>query len=350
METISITRWIRDAITAEDDSLAPYRKRIMLTIGVVAIAVLAPFAINNAIQERYGVAGIVLLVQLVLAIDCHAIWTRRPAPIPFVYLFIPFVVGITSVIVVQGMPGVLWAYPIVIFCYFVFSRRAANYCSSVFVVYVSTLTGVFVGFDMGARLAGTLLFTLAMINIMLSVISLLHGELSSQAITDPLTGAYNRRFMKNHLESLVARMKRNTLEASLLAIDIDHFKRINDELGHDAGDRALKALVQAIKSRARLSDKLFRMGGEEFLIVAEDTHRGGAHALAEALRQHVSAAPILRERQLTVSIGVAQLLPGQSLDAWMKSADAALYAAKRDGRNRVELAPLNAEIIAQPAT
>ena len=136
--------------------------------------------------------------------------------------------------------------------------------------------------------------------------------------------------------------------ASLVVIDIDHFKRINDELGHDAGDRVLKALVLLIKNRSRRLDRLFRMGGEEFVLLLPDTPGTAAMIQAENLRNRIADAGLLKNRAVTVSMGVAECGHELTQESWLKAADTELYQAKEVGRNRVVRAATS-EPAAEPA-
>jgi len=161
-------------------------------------------------------------------------------------------------------------------------------------------------------------------------------RLVEQAITDPLTGAFNRRHMDFCVANAVARRDRTGEPASLLLIDVDFFKRVNDTYGHAVGDTALKKLVALASTRGRRLDVLFRMGGEEFVLLLPGTRYAGALAVAEGLRADVAAADLLPNRaRLSISIGISELGATQSAAAWIEDADRALYRAKRSGRNRV---------------
>jgi len=159
--------------------------------------------------------------------------------------------------------------------------------------------------------------------------------LEEQAITDPLTGAFNRRYMQNMLATAVERRQRTGERASLLLFDIDRFKRINDALGHPEGDRVLKTLVALISQRMRKVDVLFRAGGEEFALLLADAKFPDALSVAEDIRRVVQDAGLVPARPVSISIGVVELAHEQSVDDWLAEADAALYRAKRAGRNRV---------------
>jgi len=330
-----LIQWIRDVSTAQSDSLAPYRDRIMHSMGGVTVLLLTPFTINNFLQQRYLVALILLVIQALTFANVYAVRRGRLVPVPFALLLVPFLVGITAAVMIQGVPGVLWSYPVVVYSYFVLSRRVAIACSLAMLCYLSWLTVYYIDSALALRVFGTLLLTIIMINIVLNVISDLHQTLANQALTDPLTGCFNRRFMEQNLEMLVAQAERHPIMATVLMIDVDLFKPINDAYGHDRGDLVLQGIVQVVVTRMRRGDRLFRWGGEEFLLLLEQTDADGAAVVAEDIRRGVEAAEILPGRSVTISIGVGQYQAGQTVEAWTKTADAALYQAKADGRNCV---------------
>jgi len=125
---------------------------------------------------------------------------------------------------------------------------------------------------------------------------------------------------------------------ALLAIDIDHFKRINDVHGHAVGDQVLCRLVAAMGARKRSGDLLFRTGGEEFVLLLPRISLPAAQTAAEELRQRLAQAELLPGESVAVSIGLSALAPGHSVDTWLQAADTALCQAKHSGRNRVVVA------------
>ncbi len=163
--------------------------------------------------------------------------------------------------------------------------------------------------------------------------------LEQLATTDPLTGLANRRRLFEQLDHEAARHRRSLQPLSLLLIDIDHFKRVNDNWGHNAGDRVLQGLARLLVSGLRQVDLTARYGGEEFLVVLPDTGTEGALAAAELVRRRVAASqlPLSDDEtlQLTVSIGVATLQDDESIPNLIDRADRALYQAKHQGRNQV---------------
>jgi diguanylate cyclase (GGDEF)-like protein len=159
--------------------------------------------------------------------------------------------------------------------------------------------------------------------------------LTTQARTDPLTGAFNRRHLDSCLSVAIARRNRTGEAASLLLFDVDHFKHVNDTSGHAAGDEVLKALVRIVRRRARTLDVCFRIGGDEFVVLLPATLYGGAFAVAEDLRALIANAALLGGRGISISVGVSDLQSGHTVSTWLEDADAALLEAKHGGRNRI---------------
>tara|TARA_R110000823_G_scaffold125385_3_gene252015 strand:+ start:3714 stop:4853 length:1140 start_codon:yes stop_codon:yes gene_type:complete len=171
-------------------------------------------------------------------------------------------------------------------------------------------------------------------------------RLRDMAITDPLTGAYNRRYLEQRAAKSLEDWARYERHESLLLIDIDYFKRINDKFGHSVGDRALQELVRMIRQRVRAADTLCRFGGEEFVLLLSEANAAVAERVANKLRREVERARILPEGSITLSIGICDVSCATSVEHWFKLADAALYLAKSNGRNRVEVATTEPVVIA----
>lgn len=167
-------------------------------------------------------------------------------------------------------------------------------------------------------------------------------ELKHLADHDRLTGIYNRSRLYRLLIQAMKELERHFTPFSLIMLDVDHFKRINDNHGHDVGDRVLKALTDIITRQLRDSDDVGRWGGEEFMLLAGHTPLEGALTLAERIRATIEATAFEEIGRVTVSLGVAEIQPGMPLAQAEKAVDKALYHAKRQGRNRVEEAPSDA--------
>lgn len=161
-------------------------------------------------------------------------------------------------------------------------------------------------------------------------------QMRELAWTDVLTGISNRRQIEEVLSDETARSLRYGQPLSVILFDLDDFKSLNDDLGHDAGDRALVAVTRLIEPHLRATDHLARWGGEEFLIVATETPVEAAGLLADRVRSAVTDYPLEGERHVSASFGVAAYHPGDAPSDLIKRADVALYRAKALGKNRVE--------------
>jgi len=160
------------------------------------------------------------------------------------------------------------------------------------------------------------------------------ARISELMLTDPLTGAGNRRHLDERFLLEVDRAQRYDKQLSVVIADLDHFKAINDSFGHNVGDEVLKAVAAVIRSNMRTTDFMARFGGEEFVLLLPETGRVGAELLAERIRRALELQPVAGLKQpVTASFGVATAQPSESAKDVLKRADDALYRAKNAGRN-----------------
>lgn len=165
----------------------------------------------------------------------------------------------------------------------------------------------------------------------------LNDALRQMSMTDQLTKVSNRRSLDSLIEEEIERFERYRTLFSIVMVDVDHFKYVNDEYGHQKGDDVLIRLSQALVHHTRATDKVGRWGGEEFLIVCPNTNEDEALATAEKLRKHIEEAQFLEEQKITCSFGVATMHKNSSAQQMIKRADDALYEAKEGGRNQVRV-------------
>ena len=154
---------------------------------------------------------------------------------------------------------------------------------------------------------------------------------------DPLTKIYNRRAFFEHISRQFSYLKRNLQSLSLVMIDVDHFKKVNDQYGHAIGDQALIAITKTVQDGIRECDLLFRIGGEEFVLLLQDCDEASAFFLIERIRNKIEAIQLHshdRQVDLTCSFGITQYWSTSSIDSMIAEADRALYFAKKNGRNR----------------
>lgn len=170
-----------------------------------------------------------------------------------------------------------------------------------------------------------------------------NARLRRLSVTDPLTSAYNREFLQQHLPQAVEHADRRDEPLSIAMIDVDHFKSVNDRFGHEVGDRVLAEVAQRMRGAIRAGDLLIRYGGEEFLVVLPGSDSSSAHEIAERMRQRLADEQVEiggQTIEVCISVGVAEHRRGEDSPGHLiRRADSALYAAKGRGRNRVEIAP-----------
>jgi diguanylate cyclase (GGDEF)-like protein len=313
----------------------PYRERILYPVAAVATVVLLPLAVHHLLRGRLELGGLLMLLVSMLGLDAVAIARGKRPPVPFALLLMPGAASVLLTLPTHPVYAAMWAYPMVMFGYFVLPRRLANSAAVSFLGMVATMMGMHEEPGTTLRFAASLGFCILVVNIILNVLDAMHARLLALSIVDPLTGAFNRRHMDASLAIAAERARRSGADASVLLLDVDRFKSINDRLGHGAGDAVLRDLARLVRERARRLDALFRMGGEEFVLLLPDTRLAEAEGVAEWLRAHVAAHCRAGSERVTVSIGVAQFAREEDAEGWLRRADAALYRAKRAGRDRV---------------
>ena len=326
------------AIDQRNDALAEHRHAIVRSLCLVGGLMLMGISVIHVVNGAWRLVAMNGTVASLLLLMSWRMRHGGAPPLPLSAVGLLLVTVVLNSVHLQGVVGVLWSFPLIFVCYFALSRRLATVLTAVLVVGVAVLAWPQLGPALTLRVLLSQVFVLLMINIVLSLVGELQQALMSQAVTDPLTGAYNRRHLQTHLNALVQRVGADSALGpgnALLALDIDHFKDINDRHGHDVGDEVLRRLVSVLNSRKRVNDLLFRTGGEEFMLLLPRIDEAAALQMAEDLRERIATSPLLLEQRVTVSIGVSVLPPGVDPRTWLKRADTALYAAKRAGRNRV---------------
>ncbi len=319
----------------------PRRKRIETYLPLIlsaagALGVL-PFTILRFTQGNWIAAFIdaVIVIGFVgLGTYVYQTHQVRGASIAISILCIA---GVMTTMYVNGPQQVYWAFPALMAVFYLIRPREA--AAGAFIMVVAILPVLLPG--TGSHQATTILITIVVTSAFAFAFSLITNRQREQllqlATKDPLTGAGNRRGLDAKLADVVNTFKRSSTPASLVLIDLDHFKLVNDAYGHSVGDQILKSVTEIINLRIRVTDSLYRIGGEEFVVVLEgaDLHRA-AH-LAEQLRTLVDANELVPDHAVTISLGVAELKDGESSNDWLHRADEALYRAKDAGRNSTSL-------------
>ncbi|TDM06763.1 MAG: hypothetical protein C4K60_20000 [Ideonella sp. MAG2] len=317
------------------DAIAGIRERIAAQTGLLSAAIVVPFGVLHYMQARYNLAAMDLVAAVVFGSNSWMIMVHGRPMLPYPTLVAALAMALLGSVYFIGNVALHWVFPAVLFFYMMLGRRQAH-ASCIALMLAAAGFSYLHSRDIAicARFVASVSLTILLLNVVLSLLGELQQRLIDQSLTDPLTGALNRRGLDDGLQEL-ARSAEGGQQAVLLSFDIDHFKRINDELGHAVGDEVLRQVVRVAREGLRAHDRLYRVGGEEFVLALCNISTDQALRVAEDLRQRIAAAKLLPERPVTVSIGLCAWQRGLSTDRWLGTVDAAMYEAKHCGRNRV---------------
>lgn len=304
----------------------------LILSGAGALGIL-PFAIRRFMNAEW-LAGIVdtIVVFGIVALGFYVYKTRK-VRFASITLAILAIGGVISTVYINGPQQVFWVFPALVGVFYLVRLREALACA---LITVFALIPPMLAADKPYETA-TAMITIVVTSVLAVAFSLITNRQRTQllrlATKDPLTGAGNRRALDTKLHDVVNTFRRTGARASLLMLDLDHFKSVNDILGHAAGDQILKNVTEIINLRIRVTDSLYRIGGEEFVVVLEGADLDQATHLAEQLRTLVDANELVANHSVTISLGVAELREHESPYDWLRRADEAMYRAKDAGRN-----------------
>lgn len=313
-----------------------FKKQGVYLIAGAGFLIATPFTINNLLQERYLIA---LFSTLVVVSFALAAWTLRgereqhPA-LPLIIVALIFLFLSLS-IAKQGMTGILWCFPSILAFYCLLEERQAWVSNGLLLLLALPASFFVVEPALATRVCATLSAVSLFTAISARTTSIYQASLKKRIVTDPLTGLLNRSLLKFILGRAVDQATRVGTPMALIAIDLDHFKEVNDTFGHSTGDEVLTQLGQIVRENTRLADSSFRLGGEEFLCLLYGSDRHNAMLVAYKMLNALSNTEIIEGHPVTASFGVSELEPNMSWEDWANSADKRLYAAKNAGRNCV---------------
>lgn len=309
----------------------------LILSGAGALGVL-PFAVMRFMAGEYIVGIIDSIIIAGFIVLGAFVYRTRNVRIAGYAISVLSVGGALTTIYVNGPQQVFWAFPAIIAVFYLVSPIEAVVFA---LVMIAGLIPVLLPTNDSFAVTTTLITLVVSSAFAFAFSVITHRQrikLLQQATKDPLTGAGNRRALENKLQQALNTYKRTSVPVSMLLIDLDHFKKVNDLHGHAAGDEILRNITEIINLRIRVTDSLYRIGGEEFVVIldGQDLHRA-AH-LAEQLRTLIEANELVPDHSVTISVGVAELKDDESGFDWLHRADEALYRAKRSGRNALNIA------------
>ena len=310
-----------------------YALAVLTLGGLVAVLWLAPFAVYRALEANWLAAVSDALLSMVLGGAAWHAWRTRDTRWPGWIMAFAIVGGIWAIGVAADFAALFWAYPAVLMLFFLVPAPAAALLGLLALVGAVLLSWPELG---GTEGLPFFLITTVLTGVLGYVVSYqAHQRIErwqTLSLIDPLTGIGNRRLMEVELAQAFSQ---STSGGVLALLDIDHFKQINDQHGHEVGDRVLRELSAVVQTCLRKTDRLYRMGGEEFVIWLPGSGQEAATAVLERAKHHVRQQVLVDGQPVTFSAGLSAHQLPEPWEVCLGRADEALYRAKRDGRDRI---------------
>jgi len=314
-----------------------FEESIAVLCCILATVFVAPFILLRAWAGEWLHAAVDAAATLAIVASGWYVWSTGRTEIARPLVAVIFLVTLVTIVYLFDHATLLWAYPATAASFFVLRPTRAAILN---LLAIAALLPRLLTLE-PATLATSFLITLLASNVLALAYTASMARSRSRfrllAERDALTGAGNRRALNPALSDALAKRNDFGTPSSLIAFDIDHFKDVNDQYGHEAGDRVLVGLTKLIHDNVRAGDDVFRYGGEELIVLAHGARAEPAGGLANSLRTRIERTPLHDGGPITISAGVAEALPGDTPDTWFRRADEMLYAAKNAGRNRVRI-------------
>jgi diguanylate cyclase len=305
---------------------------VVMTISLLGALSISPFMAMRLLQGDWLIALLDAFAVIAMLTIFFFVRVRRKTSLMSHVLALVSALALLGTVELRGSEQVFWAYPAVLAVFFLLRPWLA--LGYVVVTLLVIFPMVFADTDL-VRLASfylTISATVGFTFVFALRMRQQQQQLIQLATTDALTGAGNRRALEESLLEAVAQYRRVPVAMSLILLDLDNFKTFNDEYGHEEGDQILIEVTSIIRGRIRRTDKVFRFGGEEFVVMATNTKLNEAAKLAEELRQEIAGTQI-SHKKVTISLGVAEYQGDETGFEWLGRADKAMYQAKASGRN-----------------
>lgn len=314
------------------------KEALLLLLSSIMAAAVTPLAIARLRDKQLTMAALDIGVVCIMLLLFLYVFVTRKTRGPGIVMALVFIAGAFMTTLLLGKEQIFWAYPALAAAFFLLDTRQAVVLSLGFASSVLAILWKDISIIEAGTIALTMLTTILLTWSFALTNRQQQAQLRQQVNIDPLTHAGNRRAQTEKLDTVNAIFRRTGSPCSLLILDVDYFKKVNDTHGHVIGDQVLVDTADLIRSHTRATESLYRYGGEEFVVIAEQTPLDAATQLAESLRQLIEHKTFSSGVRITVSIGVAEVHRGEGRQGWLNRADHALFNAKDGGRNRVFIA------------
>lgn len=313
-----------------------FRFTLVYLFAALATLGIAPFIVMRYVQGEVLHAlldGAIVAVALINAFIAYKF--KRVTTLNLTIAAVLYTSGAVVVAYLNNALFVFWVFPATFANVFLLSSRYSLLLNVIATLSIAPLAMALENHADGMAMMASLAFSICLAHVFSLQNERQHRQLAQSAAQDPLTQLANRRALTSSAEQCLEDFLRNRIPTTLIMFDLDFFKQVNDQFGHSVGDELLQQVARLLEKRIRKTDRAFRFGGEEFVILARNTGITEAAQFADLLRTHIMLEIIAPEGELTASFGCAELHDKDTLDSWFERADRAVYSAKDSGRNCV---------------
>lgn len=321
-----------------DDELLDFyrRQHILKFVTAVTVFTFIPLGIKNLLIGETLLGLSLLAFELSFIIEMVGLLYAERKIIGNGIPLSLLVISISLSIYELGMLVSYWVYPIVVTLVFIIPRRQALITNACLIVGCSIASFHHVDWQFAARFLSSLIACASIAHVAIEAIHRLQVELRYLSTRDALTGALNRHQLDAFMNRSISQKKRG-YSACVALIDIDHFKQVNDLYGHDVGDEVIKQIVEIINKHTRDLDLLFRLGGDEFLLLFDNTNINEAYKVLNKLSEQICTHHYPYHAKVTMSAGLSPAFTKDDAVSWIKRADIALYQSKENGRDQITI-------------
>jgi len=306
-------------------------------LSIAIVILVTPFAIYHFINQNYFIGSIVSLIVGIFLFFSSIITKKRPSYSKFTFwIFVPAAISLLAYVTFQyGLMGALWCFPFIIGIYCTLPEKRAYIANFIFLLFMIPIIWMNVDQATAMRAIASLILTNAFTGILINAFNKQQAKLEKLVVTDPLTSLFNRSLLEDTLNQAIEQFDRTQIPMSIAIFDLDNFKEINDSMGHTIGDNVLISVAKTFKKRCRKVDRIFRLGGDEFLVFLYNTSKKQSIKITEELRQKISTIEVAPNFKVSTSVGIANLEKDETWQSWMRRCDSKLYESKKLGRNRI---------------
>lgn len=309
------------------------QKQVLKIIATITLVIFIPLGIKNILTGEIMLGMVLLAFEISLLLEIAALIYNKKTVFGH---YIPLALLVLSAVLAVKIFGTLatyWLYPIIISIIFLLPRSEAITANFIIISASGFAALMHQDFSITIRYVFSLIVTAIIVHVVVGAIRNLQQELRSLLVTDAMTGAYNR----HELPTILTRTLEKHPCSCIVIIDIDNFKSVNDHYGHDVGDKVIIRIVDIIRDHTSDEELLFRLGGDEFLLVVQGQEQDSVLTLMNRLNKKIRQAEYPQDLSMTISSGIAQSQPFEEIKEWMKRADLALYQSKHQGRDRTSV-------------